>query len=58
MAPITLQRYYGDPELRFRLEEAAHRERARLVKAGLDWLRERLKPQLQLQPGRWIERLG
>ena len=56
MNRITLEAFYNDPALRRRLFEAARRERAKAVRAGLVWLRERLTP--QLHPGDWIGRLG
>jgi len=53
---ITLEAFYNDPALRSRLFEAARRERSRAVRAGLVWLRERLRP--RLRPTDWIARLG
>lgn len=58
MEPITLEDFYKDPEMHRRLLEAAHRERARLMRAGLLWLRDRLTPRIHALPARWIGRLG
>jgi hypothetical protein len=58
MNPITLEDFHNDPELQFRLQAAAQRERARLLRAGLHWLRGRLTPRLPALPLRWLHRLG
>jgi hypothetical protein len=58
MKPITLQQFQNNPELRFMLLAAAHRERARLLHAGFDWLLDHLTPRFQAHPSHWIERLG
>lgn len=56
MNRITLEDFRNDPELRRRLFEEAHRERAKAVLAGLLWLRKRLTP--RSRPPHWLARLG
>ena len=56
MNPISLQDFHNDPALRRRLYEMAHRDRIAVIRAGFDWLRDRLSP--RLHPGDWIGRLG
>jgi len=58
MKTITQEQYYDDTEIRFRMLEAAHRERARAIRAGFAWLRHRLTPRVHIRPARWIARLG
>ena len=58
MNSITPEDFRNNPELRLQLDEAARRERARLMRAGLIWLRERLTPRIHALPVRWIARLG
>ena len=66
MNRFIMEEYYRDPALGRRLYEAAHRERARAIGAGLAWLfgnlvrltrqvAAHLKPR---RPVHWIERLG
>lgn len=56
MNRITPEAFHDDPHLRRRLFEAANRERSRALRAGWNWLRERLG--LQAPQGRWLARIG
>jgi len=56
MNRYVMEEFYSDPALRRRLFEKAHRERARVFRLGLAWLREHLSP--RLSPSRWLARLG
>lgn len=58
MNPITLQDFYNDPGLYRRLDQAARRERARLVHAGILRLRDQFTPRIHAGPPTWIARLG
>ena len=58
MNRYVMEEFYSDPALRRRLFETAHRERARVFRLGLAWLRERLIPRLHVRPSRWLARLG
>jgi hypothetical protein len=56
MNRYVMEEFYNDPALRRRLFETAHRERARVFRLGLAWLRERLSP--RIGGSRWLARLG
>ncbi len=60
MEPVTPDEFYANSALRRRLFEAAHRERARTVRAALDWLASRIAARLAPGPrsARWLARLG
>jgi hypothetical protein len=58
MNRYLLEEFHSDPALRRRLFEAARRERARSVRAGLAWLRDHLTSGIRFRPSRWIARLG
>lgn len=62
MNRYLLDELYGDPRFSYRLEQAAHRERARAIRAGAGWLiaqaRARLASLARPGFGRWVERLG
>ena len=58
MNPITLEDFHNHPDLRLQLDQAARRERSRLVRAGLAWLGDRLTPRINFPAARWIARLG
>lgn len=65
MNRYLLDELYGDPRFSYRLEQAAHRERARAIRAGAYWLngliaqaRARLASLARPGFGRWVERLG
>ncbi len=58
MKTITQEQYYADADMRLHMLEVAHRERARAIRAGFDWLRDRLTPRIHIRPARWIARLG
>lgn len=56
-----LEEFYEDPDRQRRLLQNAHRERARVVKAGLLWLWKQarnLPPRGHGRPARWMARLG
>ena len=56
MDRITIEAFHDDPQLRSRLFEAANRERSRALRAGWNWLREKLRT--QAPHGRLLARLG
>jgi hypothetical protein len=58
MNRYIVDEFYQDPALRRRLFESARRERGRVIRAGLAWVRHHLTARLPSQTGRWIERLG
>ncbi|MEO8144141.1 MAG: hypothetical protein ABI654_07995 [Betaproteobacteria bacterium] len=66
MNRFIMEEFYNDPALGRRLYEAAHRDRAQAIAAGLAWLfgnLVRLSSQVAAhlmprRPARWIERLG
>ena len=58
MNRYSMEEYYRLPDVRQRLDVAAHRERARAIGAGLVWLFTQAKARLTARPGGWIERLG
>jgi hypothetical protein len=58
MNRYILEEFHSDPALRRRLFESAHRERARVVRAGFAWLREHLAPRSGFRASRWLARLG
>jgi hypothetical protein len=60
MNTVLLEHYRTNPALRRRLIEAAHRERARTVEAGLAWLLGRIAESLlpRRSTARWLARLG
>jgi hypothetical protein len=55
MNRYVMEEFYQDPQLRRRLFAEAHRDRARMVSAGLAWLWNHAKA---LAGPRWIARLG
>jgi hypothetical protein len=60
MNRYVMEEFYRLPDLRERLERAAHRERARALYAGFNWLLAQLKARLtpRLRPARSLARLG
>ncbi len=62
MDRMTLEDFYNDPEFYRRANQAAQRERARMIREGLGWIWERaaalLTPRIHVRPTGWIERLG
>ena len=60
MNRYVMEEFYRLPDLHDRLERAAHRERARALRAGFNWLVAQLKARFtpHARPARWLARLG
>jgi hypothetical protein len=60
MNRYVMEEFHRLPDLRERMERAAHRERARALHAGFSWLLAQLKARFtpRLRPARWLARLG
>lgn len=58
MNRFVTEELYRIPELRLRLDRAAHRERNRALRAAFARLWNGLMPRFEFHPGEWMERLG